>query len=72
MNNPNCTKDNMKLPKCKLVGTDGNVFAIIGKVSDTLKRAKLNDKAEEFIKKAFQSASYDEVLSLCLEYVDVT
>ena len=61
----------MDKPKCKLVGTDGNVFAIIGNVSKTLKRAGMADKAKEFTKKAFASGSYDEVLQLCTEYVEV-
>lgn len=30
----------MSKPICKLIGTDGNVFAIIGKVSKCLKRLK--------------------------------
>lgn len=60
-----------KLPKCKLVGTDGNVFAIIGNVAKTLERAGLREKAMEFKKRAFASGSYDAVLRLCMEYVDV-
>lgn len=59
------------LPKCKLVGTDGNVFAIIGAVSNALKKAGLPEKAAEFRTKAMQSASYDAVLLLCFDYVDV-
>lgn len=61
----------MKKPKCKLVGTDGNVFAIIGTVSRTLRAAKLPEQAKEFTDKALSSASYDEVLGLCMEYVEV-
>ena len=58
-------------PKCKLVGQDGNVFNIIGIVSRTLKRAGQRDKANEFVEKARQSRSYDSVLQLCFQYVDV-
>jgi hypothetical protein len=58
-------------PICKLVGTDGNVFAIIGKVSAALKKAGHPDKASQFTAKAFQSGSYDEVLRLVMEYVEV-
>jgi hypothetical protein len=54
-----------------LLGTDGNVFAIIGKVSKSLKKARLKDQAKEFQDKAFNSGSYDEVLSLCMEYVEI-
>jgi len=58
-------------PKCVLVGTDGNVFFIIGKVCKTLKNAKLTDRAAEFQNKALKASSYDEVLQLCFDYVDV-
>ena len=42
---------NMTKPKCKLIGEDGNVFAIIGRVSKTLKRNGQIDKVKEFKKK---------------------
>lgn len=58
-------------PTCKLSGTDGNVFAIIGKVSRTLKVAGLKGKAAEFRSRATSLGSYDEVLQLCFEYVEV-
>jgi len=58
-------------PKCKLVGEDGNVFNIIGIVVKTLKRAGMSVEAEEFKTKAFASKSYDDVLCLCFEYVEV-
>lgn len=61
----------MSKPKCELVGTDGNVFSIIGKVSQTLRAAKLPEQAKEFTSKALSSASYDEVLRLCMKYVEV-
>ena len=58
-------------PVCKLVGTDGNVFAIIGKVKDTLRRAGQKDKAEEFQQRATNAGSYDEVLAMLFDYVEV-
>jgi len=58
-------------PKCKLTGTDGNVFSVIGKVSKCLREVGLKDEAEEFRNKALKSHSYDSVLALCFEYVDV-
>ena len=63
-------KDIVK-PTCERTGVDGNVFAIIGKVGKTLRRAGQPEKAEEFRKKAIASSSYDAVLALCFEYVDV-
>jgi hypothetical protein len=51
-------KDN-KLPKCKLSGTDGNVFAIIGKVRRCLQQAGQVDRAKEFAQRAMSSGSYN-------------
>jgi hypothetical protein len=60
-----------KKPKCKLIGEDGNVFNIIGLVCRALNAAGQKDKAKEFREKAITSHSYDAVLVLCHEYVDV-
>lgn len=67
----NMTEMNDEKPPCKLLGEDGNVFAIIGKVSKTLKRAGQDDKEREFRDKAFAAHSYDEVLNLLEDYVEV-
>jgi len=58
-------------PECQLTGINGNVFNIIGTVSKTLRNAGLRDKAVEFSDKAVKQESYDAVLRLCFEYVDV-
>jgi hypothetical protein len=57
-------------PRCRLIGTDGNVFAVIGNVRRALERAGQRERASEFVAKAMQSKSYDEVLALCFESVD--
>ena len=59
------------LPVCRLIGTDGNVFAIIGKVQRALREAGLPERAAAFGERAFEARSYDEVLQLCLEFVEV-
>ena len=58
-------------PACRLTGTDGNVFSIIGKVRQVLRDAGQGDRAGEFVQKAFGAKSYDEGLALCADYVDV-
>ena len=58
-------------PTVKLVGEDGNVFSIIGRVSKTLKQANQPDKAKEFTEKAFASKSYGAVLCLVMEYCQI-
>ena len=57
-------------PAVKLVGTDGNVFAIIGKVQRALKKAGLHGRAAEFVERAFKAQSYGEVLAMLFDYVD--
>lgn len=61
----------MSKPVCSLLGTDGNAFALIGKVSKTLKNSGLRDEANEFQNKAFNSESYDALLVLIGEYVEI-
>jgi len=58
-------------PKCKLSGQDGNVFNLIGLASRALRTAKLHDEAKEMSEKCFSAGSYDGVLSIICEYVDV-
>ena len=58
-------------PTVKLVGEDGNVFAIIGRVSKALKGAGMEDEAKEFKTKAFNSSSYGAVLQLAVEYATI-
>lgn len=58
-------------PECTLVGEDGNVFNVIGRVRRALLDARHDDEAREFVERAFRSRSYDEVLQLVLEYVEV-
>jgi hypothetical protein len=59
-------------PKCRLSGQDGNIFMIIGIVKKSLDRNGMRDRASEFAKRATtECKSYDEVLTLCHEYVEV-
>ena len=59
-------------PTCKLIGEDGNVFNLIGLTSRTLKEAGQRPEANEFTERAFACHSYDAVLVLIQEYVEVT
>ena len=60
----------VKKPKCKLVGKDGNVFSVISNVSQALRKANQLDRIKEWETKAFECGSYDEVLRLLTGYVD--
>ena len=58
-------------PTCKLVGTNGNVFAIIGRVSACLIKAQQTEQSMKFQEEAVACGSYDEVLRLVMTYVEV-
>jgi len=56
----------------KLVGSDGNAFAILGKVSGAMRRAGNVPKEEidAFMEEA-TSGDYDHLLATCMKWVDV-
>lgn len=58
-------------PFVQLTGNDGNAYAIMGSVVRALKQAGQKDKAKEFTEKAMASPSYNALLVLCTEYVEV-
>lgn len=58
-------------PKCKLIGEDGNIYYIMGKVVATLKKEGLQEQAEEYKQRVFSSKSYDTALQITMEYVEV-
>jgi len=57
-------------PRCRLVGKDGNVFAIIAAVKQALRDAGQHEAASAFVQQAFRCKSYDHVLALLVEYVE--
>jgi hypothetical protein len=64
-------KESNRKPRVQLIGTDGNAFSIIGKVSRALKDAGEPERARRFREEALASPSYDELLALTFKYVDV-
>lgn len=61
----------MTKPIVKLVGTNGNVFALSGRVRQALNDAGMVTEAVEFSSRLFKCSSYDEALQLMMEYVEV-
>ena len=56
----------------ELSGTDGNAFAIMGKVTKALKRAGVSsDEIDEFLAEC-QSGDYDHLLQTCMQWVEVS
>jgi hypothetical protein len=57
-------------PSCKLIGMDGNTYAVLGAVARALKKAGRADLAEEFRAKA-TTGNYDQLLATAMEYVEI-
>lgn len=60
----------MRKPKVKLVGTDGNIFAVIGLCARVLREAGRADQAKEMTEIAHKAKDYYEALGVCMQYVD--
>jgi len=57
--------------KVKLVGEDGNPFAILGKVCKALRGARVpQEEVTAFMSEA-TSGDYDHLLVTCMKWVDV-
>ncbi len=56
--------------KVQLIGESGNAFAIMGRVIKALRQAGHEDLIEQYQKEA-QSGSFDNLLRVTMEYVDV-
>ena len=59
-----------KRPKMKLVGQDGNIFAILGRASRLLKKNGQPEQAKEMADRVYQSGNYCEALDIISEYVE--
>jgi len=57
-------------PDAPLIGADGNIFALMGIASKTLKRVGMPDEAKEMCSRITGSGSYDEALGIIMEYVN--
>lgn len=55
----------------KLSGTDGNAFAVIGKVRNALRKSKGLAVANAWVDEAVDCKSYDDMLVLCMKTVVV-
>jgi len=57
--------------KVRLVGSDGNAFAVLGKVRKALRKAEVSqEEIGQFMKEAM-SGDYNNLLKVCMEWVDV-
>ena len=58
-------------PVVKLVGEDGNAFAIMGKVSKALRMAGADKEYINEYRKKSTSGEYDNLLITAMKYVEV-
>ena len=57
--------------KVKLVGTDGNAFAVLGQVTGAMRRAGVAPDVIESYKKEATSGDYNNLLAVTSQYVEV-
>lgn len=55
----------------QLTGQDGNVFGVIGKVSEALREAGHVDQVTEFVNEVADTDSYDAALAVVMQWVEV-
>jgi len=60
-----------QMPDVKLIGEDGNAFAILGKVSKALRRAGADKEYVSAYMEKAMSGDYDHLLGVTMEYVNV-
>ena len=58
-------------PVAKVVGEDGNVFVTLGICTRVLKKAGQGDKVKELTDRVFASHSYEEALSIMMDYCEL-
>lgn len=58
-------------PTCKLIGEDSNVFNLIAKSCNVLKKEGMYKEAIEMSEKCFKADNYDHVLRIIMEYVTI-
>ena len=55
----------------RLVGEDGNAFAILGRVTAAMKRAGVPKEEREAFCAEATAGNYDNLLTVCMRWVDV-
>ncbi len=59
-------------PDCPLIGQDGNIFNLMGIATRTLKEHGMEEQAREMRSRIMESGSYDKVLVIIGDYVNIT
>ncbi len=56
----------------KLSGRDGNAFSIIGIVSKALRESNVPEDERNLFMEEAMAGNYDDLLRVCMKWVDVT
>ena len=59
-------------PDCELIGQNGNIFALMGIASGTLKDNGMAEQSKEMCARIMDSGSYEEAFGIISEYVNIT
>ena len=61
----------MNKPKVKLLGKDGNAFAIIGSVDKALKVSGMPEEKRKEVQSEMMSGDYGNLLRVAMKYCEV-
>jgi hypothetical protein len=61
----------MKKPKIKLIGRDGNAFAIMGACKQAANKAKWTSEQWKEVQTKMMNGDYDNLLRVACEYFEV-
>lgn len=64
------TKPTVQRPKLKLIGHDGNIFAILSSAKQLLQRNGQGEEAKEMVNRVMNSSDYYKALGIISEYVE--
>lgn len=64
-------KGPIEKPTVKLLGEDGNAFAIIGKVQEALHKAGADEEYIKLYNREAMSGDYSNLLMVTMDYVNV-
>jgi len=56
----------------QLSGTDSNAFAIMGKITEAMKRADVSSEEIDAFRREAMSGNYDHLLQTCMTWVNIS
>jgi hypothetical protein len=62
--------DSLPKPEVELVGTDGNIFALLGRCRRALRAAGNTAAVKEMTDRVTSAGDYDTALAILCEYVE--